>query len=99
MDKRIFKASEIDNNKTGWVADLSPENIVNPDCYWFFETRKQAETFIGMVNSGMEAREALYIVEANSEAAAILGRSRSPRKAAAVRENGKKGGRPRKIEA
>jgi len=35
--------------------------------------------------------------KARSEAARLLGQARTPRKAAAVRENGKLGGRPRKV--
>jgi hypothetical protein len=41
----------------------------------------------------MENDEALR--KARSEAARLLGQARSPKKAAAVRENGKLGGRPK----
>ena len=100
-DNRIFKASEIDSNKTGWIADLSPENIVNPDFYYFFRTQRQAKKFIDMVDGGMNAQEARYNVEAASEAAAALGRigglKKSPIKTLNCRENGKKGGRPKNV--
>ena len=39
------------------------------------------------------------IVLERSEAASIMGRARTAKKAAAARENGKKGGRPRKIQS
>ena len=59
MEKRVFKATEVDvNRKTGWVADLSPANVVNPDCYWYFNTRKQATKFLKLVDSGMAPRNA-----------------------------------------
>ncbi len=59
-DSRIFKASEIDVYKTGWVADLSGENIVNPDCYWYFDTKKAATEFIKLVDGGMDAKYAAH---------------------------------------
>ena len=51
-DNRIFKACEVDCNKTGWVVDLSPENIVNPDCYWYFKTNKQCKEFLILIDNG-----------------------------------------------
>mgnify|MGYP001221575423 CR=1 FL=1 len=96
MDKRIFKAQEIDSNKTGWIADMSGPDAVNPDCYWYFSSKAKAERFVKLVDSGTEAREAEHIVETTSVAAAALGSSRSEAKTAAARENGKLGGRPRK---
>jgi hypothetical protein len=98
MDKRVFKAREIDSNKTGWIADLSPADAVNPDCYYSFNTRRQAERFVELVDGGLSAYEANGIMQAESLAAAAMGAVRSPRKAAAARENGKRGGRPRKAE-
>jgi hypothetical protein len=100
MDKRIFKATEIDSTRTGWIADLSPANVVNPDCYWQWRTKRQAERFIALVDSGIEADVAAYQVNEVTATAAALGalggNVTGGDKANAARENGKRGGRPRK---
>jgi hypothetical protein len=61
-DKRIFKACEIDCNKKGWIVDLSPENIVNPDCYYYFETKKQCKGFLMLVNGGWDNKLAYNMI-------------------------------------
>lgn len=62
-DKRIFKRTEVDpNRRPGWVVDLSPDNVVNPDCYWYFGTRKDAEKFLSLRETGMDAERASYEV-------------------------------------
>ncbi len=65
MDKRVFKRTEVDpNRRPGWVVDLSPENgPVNPDCYWYFPTRKSALAFLALVDDGMRPDEAQYRVQ------------------------------------
>jgi hypothetical protein len=62
MDKRIFKAKEIDSNKKGWVVDLSGPDAVNPDCYWYFSSQRKAAAFLEMVDNGTPANDASYIV-------------------------------------
>lgn len=94
MANNIFKAREIDSNRTGWVCDLSGPDAVNPDAYFFFNTKAKAETFNRLVARGMSTSEALY----RQEAAATMGRHKSDIKATAARQNGQKGGRPRKTQ-
>jgi hypothetical protein len=66
-DKRIFKRSEVDPNRNpGWVADMSGDGPVNPDCYWYFGARKQAEQFVELVDGGMRADEASYTVKGSA---------------------------------
>lgn len=100
-DTRIFKASEIEYGRKGWIVDLSPANIVNPDCYWRFPTRAQAQMFAALHDAGMDNREANELAHklSASSAAAVLGSARSERKTAANRAKAnlppKPGKRPR----
>src|SRR3990167_10642300 len=66
-DKRIFKASEIDAARTGWIVDLSGPDAVNgestlSDCYWPFKSRKAAAKFMALVDGGMDPHEAAFNV-------------------------------------
>jgi len=62
IDKRIFKATEIDSYASGWIVDLSPADCVNPDYYWYWRTRLQAMHFLALVDSGLAAGDAAYQV-------------------------------------
>lgn len=60
--QKPFRRSEVDpNNHDGWVVDLSTGDTVNPDCYWYFRTRKQAQVFLDLLNAGYDSREASHI--------------------------------------
>jgi hypothetical protein len=61
--QKPFRRSEVDpNNHDGWVVDLSSGRAVNPDAYWYFNTRKQAQEFLDLLNDGKDVREAQHIV-------------------------------------
>ena len=60
IDKRIFKATEIDSYASGWIVDLSPADCVNPDYYWFWRTKAQAKHFLDLVDGDMPAYHAAY---------------------------------------
>lgn len=62
-DQRIMKANLVDvARQTGWIVDLSAENAVNPDCYFRFPSKRMARWFLYLVDSGMDARQALHVV-------------------------------------
>lgn len=69
-DTRIFKASEIEYGRQGWIVDLSPAHIVNPDCYWRWPTRAQARLFAALRDAGIDPREAEHRVARLSATAA-----------------------------
>lgn len=55
-----FPRREVDPaRRAGWVVDLSPAGAVNPDCYWYFDSRALAREFLTLMNTGLTAREAL----------------------------------------
>ena len=61
--QKPFRRSEVDpNNHNGWVVDLSSGSTVNPDAYWYFNTRKQAQEFLDLLNDGKDVHEAQHIV-------------------------------------
>jgi hypothetical protein len=67
-EKRIFKASEVNANETGWIADLSGPDAVNPDCYYRFSTKAQAKRFLDLVsNHGFRTEIAEHVVYIESK--------------------------------
>lgn len=65
-NQKPFRRAEVDpNNHEGWVVDLSSGDTVNPDAYWYFRTRKQAQVFLDLLNAGYDVREADHIAQGN----------------------------------
>lgn len=63
IDKRIKRANDIDSNRPGgWIADMSGSGAINPDCWFRFSTKAQAQEFVALVDSGMTTTEATYQV-------------------------------------
>ena len=61
--RNVFKAQEIDSSKTGWIADLSETDAVNPDSYFPFQTKRDAEQFVNLVDGGMRPDEAINTID------------------------------------
>lgn len=88
MDKRIYRASELDTNRTGWIADLSSGDVVNYRSHWAFATKAEAKLFLELVDAGTAKDEAVELVTNSPQAlAARLGSIRSAKKAASSRAN------------
>lgn len=63
-EKNIFPANDVDPNRPGgWICDLSPANVVNPDFYYYFKSRKTAKRFARLVADGMPPEQALNLVK------------------------------------
>jgi len=62
--KNVFRANEVDSNRPGgWIADMNMGiSPINSDCYFYFNTQKDACRFIDLVNGGMGADEAKQTV-------------------------------------
>jgi len=76
----------------GWAVEIDGNR-------WNFRTEWQATRFAELVDNGADPAEAAETVRATSDAAAALGRITSPAKAKWARINGRKGGRPRKVQS
>lgn len=62
MAYRIYKAREIDINARGWIVEfdrLDMPEVSDPDMRWTFKTRKVAERFANLVESGMTPQQAI----------------------------------------
>lgn len=58
--KNVFPVNDVDPNRLGgWIVDLSPAGIVNPDCYHRFKSRKTAERFAKLVADGLTPAQAI----------------------------------------
>ena len=75
-----------------WIIELDGKP-------WTFRTEWQATRFAELVDNGADPAEAAETVQTTSDAAAALGRITSPEKAKWARINGRKGGRPRKVQS
>lgn len=67
--QRVFRRSEIEHGARGWVVDLSPGRIINPDYYWRFPTRRAARRFLELVQNGVPAWRAVEQVYYEMEVA------------------------------
>jgi hypothetical protein len=66
--KNVFPANEVDTNQPGgWIVDLNDPNerTINPDCYWRFSSRRKANQFAALVESGVDPHEALAEMDRN----------------------------------
>lgn len=60
--KSIFKGKAV--GMEGWIVDLSPDGWVNPDFWWGFHTKREAQEFLRMVNAGKDPYTVrLYLYE------------------------------------
>ena len=54
-DKRIFKAAELDIYRSGYIVDLSPDGMQDPNCYFVFGRLHTAKEFLAEVDRGKQA--------------------------------------------
>lgn len=47
-----------DDNRDGYVVDLSEGSVRNPDCFWPASTLRHTKRFLALVDGGMPAEQA-----------------------------------------
>ena len=66
MTYQIYKSSAINSDAKGWIVEfdrLDMPEVSDPDMRWPFKSRKVAERFAGLVEDGMDPRQAIYEIE------------------------------------
>ena len=66
-NSRIFRERAINSGGKHWIVDLSPEGIVNPDCYYRFPDKKTARAFWTLIKSDISIRDAKDRLEVNDQ--------------------------------
>ncbi len=69
--KNVFPANDVDPSRPGgWICDLSPDGVVNPDFYYRFRSLRAARRFARLVADGMPTEQALNLVQRHSSGTA-----------------------------
>jgi len=61
-DGRVIRRSAVDvswqQHGDGWGADLGRGDVFNLDCVWWFGLKRDVVRFLGLVDGGMDPRQA-----------------------------------------